>query len=482
MDDRSSKLVLVPILAVLFVMIGYQYICPAGSTSCRFKTAATMMSGLPPNAAAAAAAASSYYQESDDFYRDQDPDSDQDPEEMDSPAKTPTSWRFNFSERDLERHVEFNIRGDDVIVFLHIQKTGGTTFGRHLVRNIRLERPCDCKPGQKKCTCHRPGKAESWLFSRFSTGWSCGLHADWTELTNCVPTVMGKKEPAGLLTMMNFYYITMLRDPVSRYLSEWKHVQRGATWKTSLHMCDGRSPTQDELPTCYSGDDWSGVSLTDFMDCPSNLANNRQVRMLADLSLVGCYNLSSMNDSERSQILLTSAMSNLKNMAFYGLTEFQRKTQYLFERTFSLRFIAAFTQINSTRAANVDLSGPVRKRIEDLNLLDMRLYEYAKDLFLQRFQFSRQREHQEVRLKRREERRWLREQREQVRSWLPRHQAQASRGGGGGEGGGGGAAAAGGGGGEEGGGGGGRGSGTGKESAGDFPATTEDYTSQVARW
>ncbi|XP_059896469.1 heparan-sulfate 6-O-sulfotransferase 3-B-like [Gadus macrocephalus] len=273
----------------------------------------------------------------------------------------------------------------------------------------------------------------------------------------------------------NFYYITMLRDPVSRYLSEWKHVQRGATWKTSLHMCDGRSPTQDELPTCYSGDDWSGVSLTDFMDCPSNLANNRQVRMLADLSLVGCYNLSSMNDSERSQILLTSAMSNLKNMAFYGLTEFQRKTQYLFERTFSLRFIAAFTQINSTRAANVDLSEPVRRRIEELNLLDMQLYEYAKDLFLQRFQFSRQREHREVRLKRREERRWLREQREQVRSsWLPRHPAQGSRGAGGG----GGAGGAGGGG---GGGGGGR-LGTGKESAGDFPATTEDYTSQVVRW
>ncbi|CAL8268117.1 unnamed protein product [Lota lota] len=245
----------------------------------------------------------------------------------------------------------------------------------------------------------------------------------------------------------------MLRDPVSRYLSEWKHVQRGATWKTSLHMCDGRSPTQDELPTCYGGDDWSGVPLTDFMDCPSNLANNRQVRMLADLSLVGCYNLSSMNDSERSRTLLTSAMSNLKNMAFYGLTEFQRKTQYLFERTFRLRFIAAFTQINSTRAANVDLSEPVRKRIEELNVLDMQLYEYAKDLFLQRFQFSRQREHQEVRLKRREERRWLREQREQVRSWLPRHQAQGSRGAGGG-----------------------------KESAGDFPATTEDYTSQVARW
>ncbi|KAI4887158.1 hypothetical protein NFI96_009389, partial [Prochilodus magdalenae] len=32
---------------------------------------------------------------------------------------------------DLERSVDFEIKGEDVIVFLHIQKTGGTTFGRH---------------------------------------------------------------------------------------------------------------------------------------------------------------------------------------------------------------------------------------------------------------------------------------------------------------------------------------------------------------
>uniref|UniRef100_A0A3B3WC17 Heparan-sulfate 6-O-sulfotransferase n=1 Tax=Poecilia mexicana TaxID=48701 RepID=A0A3B3WC17_9TELE len=285
MDERSSKLILVPILAVLFVMIGYQYICPAGSNSCHFKSEERFRG---------VSLLSSPYQDADDFYRDSDLDDD-------GPPKVPS--KFNFTERDLDRHVEFNIKGDDVIVFLHIQKTGGTTFGRHLVRNIRLEQPCDCKPGQKKCTCHRPGKEESWLFSRFSTGWSCGLHADWTELTNCVPVVMDKKESLSVfsyntwrslwqLSVMvthsqpsncvcfgcrNFYYITMLRDPVSRYLSEWKHVQRGATWKTALHMCDGRSPTQDELPTCYSGDDWSGVTLKEFMNCQSNLANNRQV-------------------------------------------------------------------------------------------------------------------------------------------------------------------------------------------------------------
>ncbi|CAB1433500.1 unnamed protein product [Pleuronectes platessa] len=181
----------------------------------------------------------------------------------------------------------------------------------------------------------------------------------------------------------NFYYITMLRDPVSRYLSEWKH---------------------EELPACYNGDDWTGVPLADFMNCPSNLANNRQVRMLADLSLVGCYNMSSMSELERGHVLLASAKANLRNMAFYGLTEFQRKTQYLFERTFGLRFIQAFTQINSTRAASVGISEKVRWRIEGLNALDMELYEYAKELFLRRYQYNRQRQHQEERLRRRQER------------------------------------------------------------------------------
>ncbi|XP_056411581.1 heparan-sulfate 6-O-sulfotransferase 3 [Hyla sarda] len=422
MDDRANKLILAPIFAVLFVMIVYQYICPTGTNSWYFRAGDSLRG---------AAQSSELPSMGDAQWQGEDDDSEV-PEDNIPQKFQPT---FKFMAKDLYRFVDFNIKGDDVIVFLHIQKTGGTTFGRHLVRNIHLEQPCDCKPGQKKCTCHRPGRKETWLFSRFSTGWSCGLHADWTELTNCVPAIMEKKDSQK--NHRNFYYITMLRDPVSRYLSEWKHVQRGATWKASLHVCDGRSPTPDELPTCYLGDDWSGVTLQEFMDCSYNLANNRQVRMLADLSLVGCYNLTFMNESERNDILLQSAKNNLKNMAFYGLTEFQRKTQFLFERTFNLKFISPFTQFNSTRASNVDIDEWSRKRIKELNYLDMQLYEYAKDLFLQRFQYTRQLEHQRKREKRKEERRLLRE-----------HKAHPIY----------------------------------KEEKPTDIATTEDYNSQVARW
>ncbi|XP_061546505.1 heparan-sulfate 6-O-sulfotransferase 3-B-like [Phycodurus eques] len=381
MEEKFSRLIFIPIAAVLCFVITYQYVCPAESNTCYFLREE---SGL--------------FEQHASVHTEQ---------QLDEDLSAKTGFRFNFTERDLERHVDFDIRGDDVMVFLHIQKTGGTTFGRHLVKNIQLEQPCECTPGQRKCTCHRPGKSESWLFSRFSTGWSCGLHADWTELTSCVPVVMNKRDKkSSQKKKRNFYYITMLRDPVSRYLSEWKHVQRGATWKTAIHMCDGRPPTQDELPACYSGEDWTGVTLTDFMNCPSNLANNRQVRMLADLSLVGCYNMS-MNELERGRVLLASAKANLRNMAFYGLTEYQRKTQHLFERTFNLRFIRPFTQINSTRAAGVGINKKVQWLIEGLNALDVELYEYAKELFLQRYQYNRQKQHQEERLRRRRERQRL---------------------------------------------------------------------------
>ncbi|XP_026643341.1 heparan-sulfate 6-O-sulfotransferase 2 isoform X1 [Microtus ochrogaster] len=415
MDEKSNKLLLALVMLFLFAVIVLQYVCPG--TECQLLRLQAFSSPVP------------------DPYRSEDENSSR------------FVPRYNFSRGDLLRKVDFDIKGDDLIVFLHIQKTGGTTFGRHLVRNIQLEQPCECRVGQKKCTCHRPGKRETWLFSRFSTGWSCGLHADWTELTSCVPAVVDGKRDARLRPSRwrifqildasskdrwgsssfnsganspsspktrstpksgkNFHYITILRDPVSRYLSEWRHVQRGATWKASLHVCDGRPPTSEELPSCYTGDDWSGCPLKEFMDCPYNLANNRQVRMLSDLTLVGCYNLSVMPEKQRNKILLESAKSNLKHMAFFGLTEFQRKTQYLFEKTFNMNFISPFTQYNTTRASSVEINEEIQKRIEELNFLDMELYSYAKDLFLQRYQFMRQKEHQDARRKRQEQRKFL---------------------------------------------------------------------------
>lgn len=93
------------------------------------------------------------------------------------------------------RRFSFDIDSNEVIVFLHIQKTGGTTFGRHLVNDLKVDPPCKCQTGRKRCKCLNT-KNQAWLVSRYSTGWVCGLHADWTELHECVNDALNKREPA----------------------------------------------------------------------------------------------------------------------------------------------------------------------------------------------------------------------------------------------------------------------------------------------
>ena len=73
--------------------------------------------------------------------------------------------------------------------------------------------------------------------------------------------------------------MTFLRNPVARYISEWKHIQRGATWKNSHFMCNGKPASKFDIPPCYDTEKtWEGVSLKEFMQCKSNLAVNRQTR------------------------------------------------------------------------------------------------------------------------------------------------------------------------------------------------------------
>ncbi len=301
---------------------------------------------------------------------------------------------------------EFDMTGNDMMVFLHIQKTGGTTFGKHLVQDVDLEKPCLCKKKKRKkkknrqyykkprknlmrCDCFRPGLGNhhNWLFSRYSMGWKCGLHADWTELTDCVDHYMDGVE--GHVEHRRYFYLTFLRDPVARYLSEFRHVQRGATWRQSRHLCNGREPTEEELPSCYPPeyDDWKDVTLSEFMDCQSNLAGNRQTRMLSDLRLVNCYNRTGMSLSERNNIMLESAKRNLLDMAYFGLTELQAESQAIFEDTFNMDFNIDFEQFDETQASKTreDLDDDVRVRIRELNSLDLDLYAFAKELLLNRY-------------------------------------------------------------------------------------------------
>ena len=290
---------------------------------------------------------------------------------------------------------KFNMSMTDVMVYLEIQKTGSSTFAKHLVLDIDLETPCICKPsnctggGRCKCQCRRPGNSDkTWLFSRSTAGWWCGIHADWTELTSCVDRYFDFMEEKR---KRRYFYLTILRDPVKRFISELKFIRLGAVWGLGMekHVCNGRPPLPEELPKCYSGPDWRSVKIDEFMNCSSNLAINRQTRMLADLELVNCYNRNSMEREERDRVMLQSAKENLLRMAFFGLTEMQAESQHIFEQTFNLKFKYDFSQKESSYAKTLhdnNISDAVVQRIEEINHLDMELYKFAKKVLLERFE------------------------------------------------------------------------------------------------
>ncbi|XP_067652092.1 heparan-sulfate 6-O-sulfotransferase 3-B-like [Haliotis asinina] len=277
--------------------------------------------------------------------------------------------------------------GSDIIVFVRIQKTGSSTFASHMADDLNATRWCRCEGKVKdKCSCYKKWKSNI-LFKRKLRDKPCQKsHPDWTHLHACVEDAINKRH--GRKIKQRHLYVTMLRHPVKRYISEWKHVSMGAIWNITL-LCNGRSPTKEELIPCFEGD-WKNVSLHEFMDCPSNLAINRQTRMLANLSIVDCYNTSASGWTydERQYRILASAKENLKNMAYFGLTEHQELSQILFENTFNLTFTTNFKTFPFNYTSNeYNLTDNDRNRIFYMNRFDVILYEYAKDLFFQRLKY-----------------------------------------------------------------------------------------------
>lgn len=310
---------------------------------------------------------------------------------------TPLPRLYRFKKEDIKIY-DFEQSKTEVMVFLHIQKTGGTTFGRHLVQNLNITFACKCRRAPKlRCFCKRQNSDKIWLFSRHSLGWPCGLHSDWTELQSCVPGYIRKRN--GKVENQKYLYVTFLREPISRVLSEFRCYQRGTTWASSQHKCKGRKATEKELPPCYKGETWEDVTIDSFIGCKSNLAFNRQSRMLADLTLVNCYNKTGMSYKKRQKVILKSAIRNLRNMAYFGLTEYQKESQYLFEKTFGIKFHKSFEQRDEeeTRAADVrtDIKQEDLVKIKKLTANDIRLYRFAKELFFYRLKYFKDRDQQE---------------------------------------------------------------------------------------
>ncbi|RUS73939.1 hypothetical protein EGW08_018296 [Elysia chlorotica] len=218
----------------------------------------------------------------------------------------------------------------------------------------------------------------TWKFNTSLAPWLGGW---WERL---IKTTSSTKQGLRKSLGKKYRYITILREPVERFFSEWQHVHRGATWAGARLHCNGREATLEEVPFCFQGTDWTGVSFPEFVGCKSNLAFNRMTRMLSNLSKVNCYNRTGLDEGFVFRTMVESAKENLLDFAFFGILEEQAKSQFLFEHTLGIRFIKSLDQREDTHVAKLNMTKEMVDLVRRTNQQDIELYRFARELFHQR--------------------------------------------------------------------------------------------------
>ena len=283
-----------------------------------------------------------------------------------------------------------------ILAFVHIQKTGGKSLVKsflsvqkrgnplcYMIRNITNDHNY---MNSGRCYIDLPKSKEMWFVSETTYGWPCGAHPLLLGLKSCLPKLFLQKYGGR---PRSFQFLTLIRHPVIRFISEFYHVSSFNGWLRS-YLCNGKKIVRDMRPSGCIHRIKKGVTFEDFMSCSDNWAINRQTLMLADVDKAGCLNQTVMSTDERNSILLATAKQNLKDMIYFGVTEYITESILLLEHRLDIEFGSPLIQplINELNIADhiyeIWNNSNLYKKISSVNYLDMQLYEYGLKLFDQR--------------------------------------------------------------------------------------------------
>lgn len=241
------------------------------------------------------------------------------------------------------QHGDFRwkLKSGDILFFLHIPKTAGTTI-YSMIQSRYQKSQVLILPDQRLKEYLNKTSPEDFQQYRF-----CRQHFSYDYYLYF---------PRKLL------YMTMLRNPVDRVISFYRHIKRVKTHE--LH---------DEITR-------KNISLGDFIQgYAKNATNNLQVKML----LGSKY----FQGQPSTDDLLNIAKLRLKEFAFFGLQEFFDESIKLLGYTFhwgnmEYKSLNIAPKNKTEQTVSDDIYELILKR----NALDYALYRYAESLFKQRYE------------------------------------------------------------------------------------------------
>jgi len=258
--------------------------------------------------------------------------------------------------------LEYKLKNDDILYFLHIPKNAGTTFTTILDtfydHNLIYPEQLWHKLLQNKLDISK------FKLIRGHLGY-------------CIHRVLPKKP----------LYITILRDPIERTISEYEHSIRDPdrrfqnriinfTGKTVAEILENPKHTIYQNPqTRHIGTD---PDITSFINTSNSdsIAKFEFAKALRETA-------ESISDVE----LIRRAKQNLSEFAFVGIAEKFEESLFLLYYTFGWRPMPSLWKLNVSpkRTKTSVLPSKALQKILDATQLDKKLYEYGVKLFEERY-------------------------------------------------------------------------------------------------